>query len=190
MRSPWPRSPNPLPGAGRSSHQGRGRRPQPRRPGPGNGHVSARRPAHRRRWVWRFRARLSKLGAGVTILEARRQGLCAAGRRRLCRISPPRRRSRCCRCRKGVSSWRRPRLSRSHFHGLDQPDRHGAAESRATRVLIHGGSSGIGTAAIQLCAARGHEVFATAGSDEKCAACTRLGASARHQLSRGGFRRR
>ena len=44
-------------------------------------------------------------------------------------------------------------------------------------VLIHGGSSGIGTAAIQLCAARGHKVFATAGSAEKCAAITRLGAS-------------
>jgi NADPH2:quinone reductase len=45
------------------------------------------------------------------------------------------------------------------------------------RVLIHGGSSGIGTAAIQLCAARGHEVFTTAGSAEKCAACKRLGAA-------------
>lgn len=44
-------------------------------------------------------------------------------------------------------------------------------------VLIHGGSSGIGTAAIQLCAARGHTVFATAGSAEKCAACETLGAS-------------
>jgi putative PIG3 family NAD(P)H quinone oxidoreductase len=44
-------------------------------------------------------------------------------------------------------------------------------------VLIHGGSSGIGTAAIQLCAARGHEVFATAGSAEKCAAILKLGAS-------------
>jgi NADPH:quinone reductase len=44
------------------------------------------------------------------------------------------------------------------------------------RVLIHGGSSGIGTAAIQLCAARGHEVFTTAGSKEKCDACERLGA--------------
>ncbi|HEY0302624.1 MAG TPA: alcohol dehydrogenase catalytic domain-containing protein, partial [Rhizomicrobium sp.] len=31
-------------------------------------------------------------------------------------------------------------------------------------LLIHGGSSGIGTAAIQLCAVRGHKVFATAGS--------------------------
>ena len=44
-------------------------------------------------------------------------------------------------------------------------------------VLIHGGSSGIGTAAIQLCAARGHKVFATAGSVEKCAAITKLGAT-------------
>jgi NADPH2:quinone reductase len=43
-------------------------------------------------------------------------------------------------------------------------------------VLIHGGSSGIGTAAIQLCKARGHTVFITAGSDEKCAACVKLGA--------------
>jgi NADPH2:quinone reductase len=43
-------------------------------------------------------------------------------------------------------------------------------------VLIHGGSSGIGTAAIQLCAALGHLVFATAGTREKCEACMRLGA--------------
>jgi NADPH2:quinone reductase len=43
-------------------------------------------------------------------------------------------------------------------------------------VLVHGGSSGIGTAAIQLCAARGHAVFATAGSSVKCEACERLGA--------------
>jgi len=43
-------------------------------------------------------------------------------------------------------------------------------------VLIHGGSSGIGTAAIQMCAARGHTVFATAGSKDKCEACEKLGA--------------
>jgi NADPH:quinone reductase len=42
--------------------------------------------------------------------------------------------------------------------------------------LVHGGSSGIGTTAIQLAAARGARVFATAGSAEKCAACERLGA--------------
>ncbi len=44
-------------------------------------------------------------------------------------------------------------------------------------VLIHGGASGIGTAAIQLLAARGHKVFATAGTAEKCAACRTLGAT-------------
>ena len=44
-------------------------------------------------------------------------------------------------------------------------------------ALVHGGSSGIGTTAIQLAVARGARVFATAGSDEKCRACERLGAS-------------
>ena len=46
------------------------------------------------------------------------------------------------------------------------------------KVLIHGGSSGIGTAAIQLLAALGHEIFTTAGSEEKCAVCKTLGAHA------------
>ncbi|WP_439155815.1 NAD(P)H-quinone oxidoreductase [Yoonia sp.] len=44
------------------------------------------------------------------------------------------------------------------------------------RFLVHGGSSGIGTTAIQLAHAFGARVFATAGSDEKCAACVDLGA--------------
>jgi putative PIG3 family NAD(P)H quinone oxidoreductase len=44
-------------------------------------------------------------------------------------------------------------------------------------LLVHGGSSGIGTAAIQLGHAFGATVFATAGSDEKCRACERLGAA-------------
>jgi len=43
-------------------------------------------------------------------------------------------------------------------------------------ILIHGGSSGIGTTAIQLARASGARVFATAGSAEKCAACESLGA--------------
>lgn len=43
-------------------------------------------------------------------------------------------------------------------------------------LLVQGGSSGIGTTAIQLAKALGHRVFVTAGSDEKCAACEKLGA--------------
>ena len=43
-------------------------------------------------------------------------------------------------------------------------------------LLVQGGSSGIGVSAIQMAAATGNRVFATAGSDEKCAACVRLGA--------------
>ncbi len=43
-------------------------------------------------------------------------------------------------------------------------------------LLVQGGTSGIGVTAIQLAAALGHRVFATAGSDDKCRACERLGA--------------
>jgi putative PIG3 family NAD(P)H quinone oxidoreductase len=42
--------------------------------------------------------------------------------------------------------------------------------------LVHGGASGIGTTAIQMAHAFGARVFATAGSDEKCEACEKLGA--------------
>lgn len=45
-------------------------------------------------------------------------------------------------------------------------------------VLVQGGTSGIGVTAIQLAKAMGARVFATAGSDEKCAACLTLGADA------------
>ncbi|MEN9898327.1 MAG: hypothetical protein RLZZ66_1976 [Pseudomonadota bacterium] len=44
-------------------------------------------------------------------------------------------------------------------------------------VLIHGGSGGIGTTAIQMAKAFGVKVFVTAGSDEKCRVCAELGAS-------------
>jgi NADPH2:quinone reductase len=45
-------------------------------------------------------------------------------------------------------------------------------------LLVHGGTSGIGTTAIMLAKARGARVIATAGSAEKCAACLKLGADA------------
>jgi NADPH2:quinone reductase len=43
-------------------------------------------------------------------------------------------------------------------------------------LFVHGGSSGIGVAAIQLAAALGYTVFVTAGTDDKCRFCERLGA--------------
>jgi NADPH2:quinone reductase len=46
----------------------------------------------------------------------------------------------------------------------------------AETLLVQGGTSGIGVAAIQLAAALGNRVFATAGTDEKCQACVALGA--------------
>lgn len=48
--------------------------------------------------------------------------------------------------------------------------------ARGETLLVQGGTSGIGVTAIQLAAALGHRVFATAGSDEKCRACEALGA--------------
>jgi NADPH2:quinone reductase len=44
-------------------------------------------------------------------------------------------------------------------------------------LLVHGGTSGIGVTAIQMAKAMGNRVFATAGTDEKCAACVTLGAA-------------
>jgi len=45
-------------------------------------------------------------------------------------------------------------------------------------LLVQGGTSGIGVTAIQMAAAMGNRVFATAGTDKKCAACVKLGAQA------------
>jgi NADPH2:quinone reductase len=49
--------------------------------------------------------------------------------------------------------------------------------SGSESLLVQGGTSGIGVTAIQMASALGHRVYATAGSDEKTAACVALGAS-------------
>ncbi len=54
-------------------------------------------------------------------------------------------------------------------------------------LLVHGGSSGIGTTAIQMAKALGATVYVTAGSAEKCQACTRLGADLAIDHSRADF---
>lgn len=53
--------------------------------------------------------------------------------------------------------------------------------------LMHGGASGIGTTAIQICAAMGARVFATASTDEKCAACVSLGAERAVNYNKADF---
>ncbi len=55
------------------------------------------------------------------------------------------------------------------------------------RLLVHGGASGIGTTAIQMANVLGARVFATAGSDEKCAACIALGAEMAVNYHEGDF---
>lgn len=55
------------------------------------------------------------------------------------------------------------------------------------RFLVHGGSSGIGTTAIQIAKALGARVFTTAGSDEKCRACEDLGADKALNYREGDF---
>ncbi len=58
---------------------------------------------------------------------------------------------------------------------------------RGERALIHGGTSGIGTTAIQLGRAMGATVFATAGTREKCEACEQLGAARAIDYTREDF---
>ena len=53
--------------------------------------------------------------------------------------------------------------------------------------LVHGGSSGIGSTAIQIAKHHGARVFATAGSDEKCEFCRRLGADAAINYRKADF---
>lgn len=54
-------------------------------------------------------------------------------------------------------------------------------------LLVHGGTSGIGVAAIQMATALGSTAYATAGSGEKCQACVELGASRAIDYKRSDF---
>ena len=77
----------------------------------------------------------------------------------------------------GLSAVEAASLPETYFTvWLDVFDIGGLKEGET--LLVHGGSSGIGITAIQLARAFGSKVFVTAGSDEKCDACQRLGANA------------
>ena len=73
------------------------------------------------------------------------------------------------------ASSRPPRIPETFFTVWTNVFERGRLQ-RGESLLVHGGASGIGTTAIQLGVAFGARVFATAGSDEKCALCFKLGA--------------
>ncbi|MDQ7081040.1 MAG: NAD(P)H-quinone oxidoreductase [Paracoccaceae bacterium] len=75
----------------------------------------------------------------------------------------------------GMDMTRAAALCETHFTVWSNVFMRGGLRAGET-FLVHGGSSGIGTTAIQLARAKGARVFTTAGSDEKCATCRALGA--------------
>jgi NADPH2:quinone reductase len=74
----------------------------------------------------------------------------------------------------GVRAGALPETSFTVWANLFQLGRLSPGET----ALVHGGSSGIGVTAIQFAHEFGARIFATAGSDDKCSACLRLGADA------------
>ncbi|MFN4228488.1 NAD(P)H-quinone oxidoreductase [Parvibaculum sp.] len=78
---------------------------------------------------------------------------------------------------KGLSMTEAAALPETFFTVWTNVFERGALKPGET-LLVHGGTSGIGTTAIQLAAIFGSKVIATAGSAEKCAACGKLGAHA------------
>ena len=76
----------------------------------------------------------------------------------------------------GVSLHNAAALPEAYFTVWSNVYQQGALQA-GEKLLVHGGSSGIGTVAIQLAVAFGNEVFVTAGSQEKCTFCESLGAA-------------
>jgi putative PIG3 family NAD(P)H quinone oxidoreductase len=64
---------------------------------------------------------------------------------------------------------------------------HLGAAPRGGSILVHGGGSGVGTAAIQLCKEAGVRILVTAGSEEKCHQCRKLGADLAINYRSGDF---
>lgn len=75
----------------------------------------------------------------------------------------------------GYDAVRAAALPETYFTVWANLFQHGRL-ARGESVLVHGGTSGIGVTAIQLAREFGARAYATAGSDEKCAACLKLGA--------------
>ena len=175
-------------GQGRGADPRRRRRGQPRRRPAAHRATTRRRPAPRRCSGSKSRARSSALGAGV--------GDWHDGRARSARWWPaaampntaPRRRCNACRCRAASGLVEAAALPETFFTVWTNVFERGRLAA-GRELLVHGGTSGIGTTAIQLARAFGARVFATAGSAEKCAVCRRARRRAGDQLPAGGFRR-
>ena len=106
-------------------------------------------------------------GAGRLGMAGRRRGLRAAAGRRLCRVRADPRGARAAGAARRSTWWRRRALCETFFTVWTNVFGRGRLEAGES-LLVHGGSSGIGTTAIQLARARGARVFATAGSEAKC----------------------
>ena len=86
----------------------------------------------------------------------------------------------------GLSMQEAACLPETYFTVWSNVFQRGALQA-GERFLVHGGSSGIGTTAIQLASVFGARVFATAGSDKKCQACRNLGAEIAVNYKRQDF---
>lgn len=115
------------------------------------------------------------LGAGVSTLNVgdRICGLLAGGGYAEYAVIPA---LQCLPVPAGLSMIEAASLPETFFTVWSNVFDRGALKAGET-FLVHGGSSGIGTTAIQLAAAMGATVYATAGTDEKCRACEALGAT-------------
>src|SRR5207245_4110844 len=81
-----------------------------------------------------------------------------------------------------------PEVFLTAFSNLFMPGLGALAPGEA--ALVHGGGGGVGTAAILLCREPRNSCFVSAGSDEKCRQCVRLGATAAITYRRASFRAR
>ena len=86
----------------------------------------------------------------------------------------------------GLSMQEAACLPETYFTVWSNVFQRGALQA-GERFLVHGGSSGIGTTAIQLASVFGARVFATAGSDKKCQVCRKLGAEIAVNYKRQDF---
>ena len=166
--------PTPKPGAGQILVEGGGGGREPARRGAAHGRLSA---SARSLAAARTGDRGGSRGdrRRREALEGGRQALCACEWRRLCGI----------RDRGGDggasdpvagSTWSRPAAVPETFFTVWNNVFERGGLKAGEWFLVHGGSSGIGTTAIQLAKAFGAKVLATAGTADKCKACAELGA--------------